>query len=217
MKGIMTVYNDSVSEYVKGLYAKEDEQLQFTREDTLAKKLPAIFIKQEEGKFLQLMARLSGGKKIVEIGTLGGYSSIWIARALVPGGKLITLDVNPLHAEIAREHFRRAGVDDRIDIIIGDAHESLKQLVPVGPFDMVFIDADKDGYFDYYEWAVENVRQGGFIAAHNAFRKGSVPGTAPKDEWTDTIVEFNRRVANDPRVYSTIFPAGDGTLLAVRK
>jgi caffeoyl-CoA O-methyltransferase len=212
----MTVYNDTVSAYIKELFAAEDEHLRFTREDTLARDLPAIFVKPEEGKFLQLLTRLSGGSKVIEIGTLGGYSSLWIVRALVPGGRLYTLDNNPDHAEIARKHFIKAGVGDQIEIIMGDAHANLRTLESKGPFDMVFIDAEKDGYDDYYEWAVSNVHKGGLIAAHNAFRKGSVAGTTPKDQWTDSQIEFNRKVACDPRVISTIFPAGDGTLVAVR-
>jgi caffeoyl-CoA O-methyltransferase len=212
----MTVYNDAVSTYIKDLFAAEDEQLRFAREDSQARGLPVIYIKPEEGRFLQAMARLSGGRKIVEIGTLGGYSGIWIARGLVPGGRLITLEMNQAHADIARDHFQRAGVEDRVDIWMGNAHESLRKLNPIGPFDMVFIDAEKPGYQDYYDWAVENVRIGGLITAHNAFRKGSVMGLVDKDQYTDMTIVFNHGVASDPRVISTIYPAGDGTLLAVR-
>lgn len=213
---IVTVYDDRVSKYVIELFAGEDEDLRYARENSLILNLPAINVKPEEGKFLQILARLSGGDKIVEIGTLGGYSGIWIARGLVENGKLITLEMNARHAEIARDHFVRAGVADKIEIRLGDAHEQMEKLTPEGPFNMVFIDAEKLGYADYYRWAVENVRAGGVIAIHNAFRKGSVAGTAEADAYTEIMRDLNNQIAADPRVLSTIYPAGDGTIIAIK-
>jgi caffeoyl-CoA O-methyltransferase len=212
----LTVYNDRISQYVIDLFAVEDDALQYARENSLNLGLPSINVKPEEGKFLQILARISGGEKVVEIGTLGGYSGIWIARGLLPHGRLITLEKDPRHAEIAREHFNRAGVNERIEIRIGDAHEQMERLAREGPFDMVFVDAEKPGYGNYYRWSVENVRSGGIIAIHNAFRKGSVAGMAEADAYTEIMQEFNTNIAADPQVISTIYPAGDGTIIAVK-
>lgn len=212
----MTVYNDRLSQYVNNLFAVEDDALRYARENSLRLGLPSINVKAEEGKFLQILARISGGEKVVEVGTLGGYSGIWIARGLPSHGRLITLERDPRHAEIAREHFHRAGVIERIEIRIGDAHQQMEKLINEGPFDMVFVDAEKPGYGNYYRWAVENVRSGGIIAIHNAFRKGSVAGTVEADAYTEIMQEFNTNIAADPRVISTIYPAGDGTIIAVK-
>ncbi len=212
----MTIYNDQLSEYIVNLFVPQDAVQVAVLEDTPKKGLPTINIKPEEGRFLQVLVRSIGAKRALEIGTLGGYSGIWIARGLLPGGKLITLEVEPHHASVARQHFIRAGVGDRVEIRVGNAHHTLQDLVAEGPFDFVFIDADKTGYPAYFNWALENVRIGGLITAHNVFRKGSVVGLGAADEFTADTIAFNHRVAAEPRVLSTIFPAGDGTLLAVR-
>ncbi|MGE5224307.1 MAG: O-methyltransferase, partial [Omnitrophica WOR_2 bacterium] len=117
----MTTYNDTVSKYINNLFVVQDPALQDTLEDIPRQGLPTINVKPEEGKFLQFLVRASGAKKAVEIGTLGGYSGIWIARGLPVGGRLITLEKNPEHAEIARRHFEKASVADRIEIRLGDA------------------------------------------------------------------------------------------------
>jgi predicted O-methyltransferase YrrM len=211
----MPVYNDPLSEYITQHFAREDAAIRRAREKSPERGLPAISIRPEEGRFLQVLVAATQARKAVEIGTLGGYSGTWIARGLVPGGKLYTLEKSGKHAEVAREHFEGAGVIDRVEIVIGDAHHSLKRVAPLGPFDFVFIDAEKSGYNAYYDWAIINVRVGGIIAAHNMFRNGNIlnPGT---DDDVATIDALNRRVAYDPRVVSTIYPAGDGTLVAVR-
>ncbi len=212
----MTVYNDQVSEYISDLFAREDEALLRARQDSPARGLPAINIKPEEGRFLQFLVRASGARKVVEIGTLGGYSGIWIARGLPAGGKLVTLEIKPAHAEVAREHFEAAGLLDRIEIRIGEGNQLLPGLASEGPFDFVFIDADKPGYPVYLDWALENTRLGGIIAAHNAFRKGSVAGLPEPDDYTDAMRDFNDRFAREERLLSTIYPAGDGTLVGVK-
>jgi predicted O-methyltransferase YrrM len=212
----MTVYNDQVSEYINSLFAKEDEVQKQVFKAVPEKGLPAIMVKPEEGRFLQFLAQAANALLAVEIGTLGGYSGIWIARGLVQGGKLITLEKEQRHAEVAREHFNMAGVEDRIEIRVGEALDLLTDLSKQGPFDFIFIDADKGSYPAYYDWAMENLRVGGIMAAHNALRKGSVAGTGPEDEYTTIMREFNQRVAEDPRGISTIFPAGDGTVISVK-
>jgi predicted O-methyltransferase YrrM len=212
----MTVYNDQVSGYISGLFAQEDAALQLARQDSPARGLPAINIKPEEGRFLQFLVRASGARKVVEIGTLGGYSGIWIARGLPPEGKLVTLEIQPAHAEVARQHFEAAGVLDRVEIRIGEANRLLRDLSSQAPFDFIFIDADKSGYPTYLDWALENTLLGGIIAAHNAFRKGSVAGLSEPDEHTQTMRVFNERFAREKRLLSTIYPAGDGTLVGVK-
>jgi caffeoyl-CoA O-methyltransferase len=212
----MTTYNDRLSAYNAELFSAHDEALQRAWEDTPKKGLPAISVKPEEGRFLQVLVRGLGAKRALEIGTLGGYSGIWIARGLLPGGKLITLEKEAYHADVARHHFALAGLLDVIEVRVGDAHQSLTNLENESPFDFIFIDAEKTGYPAYYDWAIQHLRTGGVMAAHNAFRKGSVAGIGEPDQFTQVMIEFNRQVAKDRRVLSTIYPAGDGTLLAVK-
>ncbi len=212
----MTIYNDKASEYINQVFVQQDAAQRQAMEETPRRGLPAINIKPEEGRFLQMLVRASGAKKVVEIGTLGGYSGIWIARGLAPGGRLITLEKEPYHAQVAREHFAAAGVEGLIDLRLGDAHQSLKDMVAEGPFDFVFVDAEKPGYNRYLDWAIENVRSGGIIAVHNAFRKGSVFGQAADDDYSELMRAFNRRVAEDERLLSTVYPAGDGMLISVK-
>jgi len=212
----MTIYNDQISHYISSLFAGEDSALQQAREDSPKLGLPAINIKPEEGRFLQFLACASGAKKAVEIGTLGGYSGIWIARGLHPGGKLFTLDKESRHAEIARAHFAAAGLSDVIEVRVGDAHRLLLELSDQAPFDFVFIDAEKTGYPAYYDWAIVNTRLGGIIAAHNAFRKGTVVGFGQDDADSELMRQFNQQISNDERLISTIYPAGDGTLISVK-
>ncbi|HSF81293.1 MAG TPA: O-methyltransferase [Anaerolineales bacterium] len=212
----MTTYNDALSEYISSLFVHQDQALQYTQEITPQKGLPGINIDPEEGRFLQVLVRICGARKAVEIGTLGGYSGIWIARGLLPGGRLVTLELEPHHAQVAREHFQLAGVADRVEIRQGDAHQSLQTLASEGPFDFVFIDAEKTGYSAYFDWALANVRLGGVITAHNIFRKGGILETESKDDWILATQAFNRRVADDERVLTTVYPAGDGTLVSVK-
>ena len=158
--------------------------------------------------------RARNTRKALEIGTLGGYSGIWIARGLDSGGKLITIEKEERHAQVARDNFNKAGVSALVDLRVGDAHELIRSLGNEGPFDFIFIDAEKPGYVAYVDWAVENVPLGGVIAAHNAFSGGRI--FENKDEYTNTMQAFNRHVAEDKRLISTIYPAGDGTVIAVR-
>jgi caffeoyl-CoA O-methyltransferase len=209
-------YNDQLSRYITDLFAVQDEALRNARHEIAQAGMPSISIRPEEGRFLQFLVGVLGARKALEIGTLGGYSGIWIARGLLHGGRLITLEVNPANAEVARHNFEMTGVADRIDLRIGDAHQLLPGLSAEGPFDFVFIDAEKPGYQAYLEWAMENIRLGGVLAAHNAFRKGSVAGAAPDDQFTDLTRAFNQRVAQDSRLISTIFPAGDGTVIGLK-
>ena len=210
------VYNDQISQYITELFAVQDEVLQTIQQASMDYGLPSISVKPEEGRFLQFLVRACGAQKALEIGTLGGYSGVWIARGLPPGGKLVSLEREASRAEIARRHFAAAGLEKTVEVRVGEAHELLRDLHREAPFDFVFIDAEKSGYAAYLDWAMENIRAGGVIAAHNAFRKGSVAGLVADDEYTETMRAFNRRVAGDERLISTIFPAGDGMVVAVK-
>jgi predicted O-methyltransferase YrrM len=212
----MTNYNDETASYITQLFAPQDTALQHAKSDSLQRGLPAISIQPEEGKFLQFLVRSCGAKKAVEIGTLGGYSGIWIGRGLMPHGQLITLEKDPTHAEVAAEHFISAGLGQTVEVRLGDAFDSLKTLAAEGPFDFVFIDADKASYQVYYEWAMDNLRVGGIVAAHNAFRNGAVIDMDNLDLDTQTIRNFNQRAAVDPRGLSILYPAGDGMVAVIK-
>lgn len=211
----MTYYDDQASQYITNLFVPQDKVLAHILEDIPQKGLPTIAIQPEEGLYLQFLVRSCSAKRALEIGTLGGYSGTWIARGLVEGGKLITLEKEPKHAAVAQENFAKAGVADKVEIKVGDAHETLKTLGST-PFDFIFIDAEKTGYSAYFAWAVENVRLGGIIAIHNALRRGTVVDQTNTEVDAVATRAFNRQVASEPRVLSTIYPGGDGTLVAVK-
>lgn len=210
-----TFYDDAHARYIAELFSPHDAVLQHIYDSIPRRGLPAITIQPEEGRFLQFLARACGARLAVEIGTLGGYSGTWLARGLLPGGRLITLEKEPHHAEVAREHFALAGLSDRVEVRLGDAHELLPALAAEGPFDFCFIDAEKSGYDAYLAWALANVRPGGVIAAHNAFRQGAVIDRRNEEPDTLAMRAFTRRWAAEPRLLSTIYPAGDGTLIGI--
>lgn len=212
----MTTYNQALSEYVTRTFAAEDESLTRMRREIPAAGLPEIMISPEEAAFLRFLVVATGARRAVEVGTLGGYSGTWIARALPDDGRLYTLEVDPYHAEVARENFRSAGVAGKVELLEGDAAEVLPSLSGEGPFDFVFIDANKEGYPQYLDWALANLGTGGVVAAHNAFAFG---GQIVDEDTTDEAVaimrRFNEVLAKDPRLVATIFPAGDGVAVAV--
>lgn len=211
----MPIYSDALESYLRQGFAAEDQALTTIREAIPKRGLPAIAVRPEEGRFLQFLAAASQAGLALEIGTLGGYSGTWIARGLAPGGKLITLEVAPAHAEVAQEHFELAGVAERVEIRVGNAHQLLADLAELGPYDFVFIDAEKEGYPDYLNWALDNLRKGGIVAAHNAFRSGRVADPDNHEETVDVMRAFNQRLASDPRLIASVFPAGDGTAFGI--
>jgi predicted O-methyltransferase YrrM len=212
----MAVYNDQISRYITDLYAKQDDALIKALEQIRKNDMPEITITPEEGRFLQFLVRVSGSTLAVEVGTLGGYSGIWIARGLAFGGRLITLEKEEKHAEVARQNFERAGVADLVEVRLGDAHDLLEKLTTDSPFDFIFIDAEKVGYPRYLEWAINNTVTGGLIVAHNALRGGKIVDESMNDEANIAMREFNRQVAEDSRLMSTIYPGGDGMVIAVK-
>ncbi len=211
----MPIYDDKHADYITQHFAQPDAVLQQIITAIPARGLPAITIKPEEGRFLQFLVRANGARRVVEIGTLGGYSGTWLARGLPADGRLITLEMEPHHADVARDHFALAGVSDKVDLRIGNAHALLPGLSSEGPFDFCFIDAEKTGYDAYLDWALANVRPGGIIAAHNAFRGGAVLDENDHAPDVAHMRAFNQRFAAEPRLLATIFPAGDGTLVGV--
>lgn len=211
----MTTYNDQLSHYIEDTFAREDEALRWIRDECERQGLPSIMISPEEGAFLHFLVAATRSKQVVEVGTLGGYSGTWIARALPPDGQLLTLEVDPHHAEVARASFKRAGVLSRVRLLQGDADETLPTLEDAGPYDLVFIDAEKAGYPSYLDWALENLRVGGVLVAHNAFGfGGKVIDEGNHDRSVETIRDFNQRLADEPGVAAMIYPAGDGMALA---
>jgi len=167
--------------------------------------LPAIDVSPAQGKFLNLIARMIGAKRILEIGTLGGYSSIWLARALPMDGRLVTLEANARHADVARGNFQRAGVAERIDLRLGAALETLPRLEAErgGAFDLVFVDADKPNNLAYFSWALRLTRPGSVIIVDNVVREGAVVEAASRDAIVRGVREFFDALAAEPRVSAT--------------
>jgi len=165
-----------VDRYFGDLLAPADEQLSATLLANAKAGLPAIDVSRLQGKFLDLLVRISGARSILEIGTLGGYSIIWLARALPEGGRIVTLEFNPHHAEVARANLQNAGVLDRVDLRIGRAIDNLPALEhsDAAPFDLIFIDADKPSNADYLHWALKLSRPGTVIVTDNVVRDGKV-------------------------------------------
>jgi caffeoyl-CoA O-methyltransferase len=213
----MPTYDRTLEKYLREHFAVEDDVLIAIRENIAARGLPQMTIKPEEGRFLEFIVAASGARLALEIGTLGGYSGTWIARGLPDDGRLITLEQDSERASVAEDNFRLAGFAERVEIRVGDAHRLLPELSTEGPFDFVFIDAEKEGYPAYLDWALENIQPGGIVAGHNAFGHGDVVNAVDISERTEALRGFNRRLAEDPRMVSMIFPAGDGTAFAVRR
>lgn len=213
----MPTYDRTLEKYLREHFAVEDDVLIAIRKNIAARGFPQMTIKPEEGRFLEFIVAASGARLALEIGTLGGYSGTWIARGLTDDGRLITLEQDSERASVAEDNFRLAGFAERVEIRVGDAHRLLPELSTEGPFDFVFIDAEKEGYPAYLDWALENIQPGGIVAGHNAFGHGDVVNAADISERTEALRGFNRRLAEDPRMVSMIFPAGDGTAFAVRR
>ncbi len=195
----------AVDRYIEELFVQSDPALEAALKASAKAGLPAIQVSPAQGKLLQILARAVGARSILEIGTLGAYSTIWLARALPAGGRLVTLEANPKHAEVAGSNIARAGLAEVVDLRLGPARETLPQLAAEGrgPFDLVFIDADKPGYSDYFEWALKLGRRGSLIIADNVVRKGAVTDANSDDASVKGIRRFNESVQAEPRVSAT--------------
>lgn len=172
--------------------------------------LPAIDVTSLQGRFLELLVRVTGARRVLEIGTLGGYSTLWLTRALPEGGIVVTLELEPKHAEIARKNLQNAGLADRVDLRVGAASESLAAIVrepageQVAPFDFIFIDADKAGYPDYLQWSLRLSRPGTLIVADNVVRDGEVIDPENPDPNIQGVRRFTEMLSAEPRVSATV-------------
>ena len=213
---------EQVDEYIRNLVGAEDKILKAADDSIKEADIPPISVSANQGKFLQVLAKTCNAKKILEIGTLVGYSTIWMARALPKGGKLISLEFEPLHAQVAQNNIDRAGLTSVVDIRVGKALDLLPQLQAnnEGPFDMIFIDADKPPYKEYFQWALKLSRPGTLIVADNVIRDGNVLDPHTTDEMVQGARRFNDFLAQSQEVTATIIQTvgskmHDGIALAV--
>jgi predicted O-methyltransferase YrrM len=210
----MTAGDTRLAEYLAGLFAREDAPLAAARRRHRAADLPEIHVSAEEGAILHALVRLAGARRVLEVGTLGGYSGIWIARALPPDGVLVTIEGDERHAAAAREAFAEAGLADRVDLRVGEARDTLATLE--GPFDAIFLDADKAPLPVYFEEAMRLLRVGGLLLCDNTFMEGQVADPAKDTADVRGMRAFNALVARDPRLVAAAVPVRDGLLVAVR-
>jgi len=195
-----------VDSYVENLFLPDDPALAAALAASAAAGLPEIAVSPAQGKLLTLLARAAAARRILEIGTLGGYSAICLARALPADGRLVTLELDPHHAGVARANIARAGLAERVEVRVGPAVESLAQLAAEGaaPFDLIFIDADKPSYIAYLEGSLRLARPGALIIADNVVRYGRVLDAASDDANAQGVRHFNERLAADPRLSAVI-------------
>jgi predicted O-methyltransferase YrrM len=195
----------AVDHYITDLFVPADPALDAALQATAEAGMPLINVAPNQGQLLHILARAHGARTILEVGTLGGYSTIWLARALPPGGHLITLEADPKHAEVARANIARAGLAEVVEVRLGKALDTLPQLAAegIGPFDLVFIDADKENTAAYFEWAMKLTRRGSLIITDNVIRNGAVIDAASTDANVQGVRRFLTALAAEPRVTAT--------------
>lgn len=195
----------AVDQYINELLVPSDPLLDAALASSAAANLPAIQVSPAQGKMLHVLARLVNARNILELGTLAGYSTIWLARALPPGGRVLTLEADPKHADVADANFARAGLSGVIELRRGKALETLPQVAAEGrgPFDLIFIDANKANMAEYFDWAVNLSRRGSVIIADNVIREGGVLDSTSADANIQGVRRFNERLASDQRVCGT--------------
>jgi caffeoyl-CoA O-methyltransferase len=210
--------NPALADHVARVYAPEDAVLAEVRARSVAAGLPDIQVAALDARHLEVLARVCGARRAVEIGTLGGYSGIALLRGMAPDGELDTIELEPRHAEVARESFQRAGVAARARIHVGAAAAVLPALVARGPFDFVFVDADKEGYPAYLAWAADNLRPGGVVALDNAFLFGHL-ADEPRGERAAQVAAMrsvHEALASNGRWLATVLPTGEGLAVGVK-
>ena len=195
----------AVDRYFADLLSPRDPALDAALEASVAAGLPEIQVSANQGKLLNLLARLQGSRAILEIGTLGGYSTIWMGRALPPDGRLVTLEADPKHAEVARSNIARAGLGGIVQVRLGRALDTLPKLAAEkpGPFDLIFIDADKASIPDYFTWALKLSRKGSLIIVDNVVREGAVIDADSEDTSVQGVRKLHEMIAAEPRVSAT--------------
>jgi caffeoyl-CoA O-methyltransferase len=197
-----------VDQYIERLFVPRDPALDQALRDAADAGLPPIQVSPNLGKLLYLLAKLSGARRVLEIGLLGGYSTIWLARAIGSRGTLVTLEVNKQHVGVARKNLERAGLLSRVEIRPGDARVTLRQMTRRGerPFDLVFIDADKPSYSIYLDYALRLTRPGSLILADNVIRNGDVARRGKGDALVEGIKRFNKKLAANPKLEAILVP-----------
>ncbi|HEY9480356.1 MAG TPA: O-methyltransferase [Gemmatimonadaceae bacterium] len=206
--------SDEINEYITGLFAQEDELLRELKEEASREGLPAISVPPETARLLQVLLRAIGAINVLEVGTLGGYSAIWMARAMGKGSRILSLEIDPAHAAFARRYIERAGVSELVEVRVGPALELLPTL-DGQKFDAVFLDADKEPLPTYLDWALRLLRPGGLVIADNTLRAGRVADPSADDDQLRAIREFNRKLAESARVTGIVIPIGDGVAVGV--
>ena len=206
--------DERLQRYIEELFAVEDSVLARVRARHAEADLPPIHISPDEGKLLHVLLRAAGARTVLEIGSLAGYSGIWLARALPPEGRLTTIEKDSRHAALARQAYVEAGVVEQVQLIEGDAREVLRTLVP--GFDAVFVDADKEPMAEYFQESVRLLRVGGLLLSDNAFFHGAVVDPSDRSAQADGVRAFNRLAATDARVVSAVIPIRDGVVVGVK-
>jgi predicted O-methyltransferase YrrM len=199
---------ERIDAYIEDLFTPSDAALSQNLADAEAAGLPPINVSPNQGRLLYLLAKIAGARRALEVGTLGGYSTTWLARALPADGLLVTLELESRHAEVARRSLVRAALAPAIDIRVGPAAESLRDLIraATAPFDLIFLDANKSGYVEYLNLALELSRPGTLILADNVIRHGLVLNPHPADPNDAGAKAFNEAIARHPRLESLILP-----------
>ncbi len=206
MKGVPL--NEELYQYIIDTFVEEDEILKSVVKQAQERNLPLIQISPENGKFLHMLIKMIKAKRVLEIGTLNGYSAIWMARALPKSGKLTTLELEPEHAKAAKENFKKAGLGKKIKLIEGSALETLKKLKKK-KYDFCFIDADKVSYPEYFDAVIKMMNKGGVIAVDNTLRDGQIISKTPDDAIRGTQ-ELNKKMARHKKMLSLLIPISDG-------
>lgn len=208
---------DALEAWADRLFTREEPLMEELRAALDERGFPLIQVPARTGLLLRVLVAATGARRILEIGTLGGYSALWMGAELPPDGRLLTLEKEPEHAALARDFVARAGLADRVEVREGVAAELLPDVGPDGAFDLVFLDADKESYTGYLEHARRLLRPGGLLVADNAFWQGRVLDDAPDDEATRGIVAFDRALAEASDFMATIVPVGDGVVVGVKR
>lgn len=211
---------ETVENYVSGVATRETDLQRRLRKETATMRGAGMQIGADQGAFLALLVKSIGAKRALEIGTYTGYSSLAVAMALPPGGRLVCCDVNDEWTQVARRYWREAGLADRVELRLAPAAETVRDLLRdpgAGTFDFAFIDADKEGYDGYYEACLELLRAGGVMAFDNTLWSGRVADPSEKDDDTVALRNLNAKVRDDPRVDSCLLTVGDGVLLARKR
>lgn len=214
MKG--TPLTDEIVDYATQLFPAEDDLLRVLKEEAIAAEIPEIQISPEQAAFMQVFLRAIGARRVLEVGTLGGYSAIVMARAIPDDGTVVTIERDPFRAEFAQKQIEKAGLSEKIEVMIGSGADLLERdLAGSGPYDFAFLDADKPGYLRYLELIYPMMRPGGVIAGDNAMAWGNIADDTSEDPDVRGMQEFNRAMASHPGLQSSLVPVGDGMCIGV--